>query len=175
MHLIRLVSAALLACTAASLSAQTFGPPIAGVCLLSRTAAIGASRAGQSMQARLTQMQGALKGELAQRQVAIDQQRKLLESRRNAIAPIEYQRQLAALEQQAQAFERQQNSRFIAAQTQGQQQVDRMLGEALAQVITRQACSVVFERDQSYGWNNAMDITDAVTRTMDSTGQTVAF
>ena len=175
MRSIRLVSAALLACTAASLSAQTFGPPITGMCLLSRTAAIGASRAGQSVQTQLKQMQATLNGELAQRRGAIDQQRRALEGRRNATAPIEYQRQSTALDQQAQVLDQQQNSRFIAAQTRGQQQVDRALGEALARVITRQPCSVVFERDQSYGWNNTMDITGAVTREMDSILQGVAI
>ena len=175
MLLIRLVSAALLACTATSLSAQTFGPPVAGMCLLSRTAAIGASRAGQSMQALLGQMQAMLKGELAQRRAAIDQQRRALEGRRNATAPIEYQRQSALLDQHAQALEQQQNARFIAAQTHGQQQIDSALGEALARVITRQACGVVLERDQSYGWNNAMDITGAVTSEMDAILQAVTI
>lgn len=175
MRSIKLIPAALLACTAPSLSAQTFGPPITGMCLLSRTAAIGASRAGQSMQVKLKQMRAALNGELAQRRGAIDQQQRALEGRRNTVAPIEYQRQSAALAQQAQVLEQQQNARFIAVQTHGQQQVDRALGEALARVITRQACSVVFERDQSYGWNNAMDITGAVTREMDSILQAVAI
>lgn len=175
MRLIRLTAASLLACASASLSAQTFGPPIAGMCLLSRTSAIGASRAGQSMQAQLKQMQETLNGELAQRRGFIDQQRRTLKARQNAVAPIEYQRQLAALDQQAQTLEQQQNARFIAAQTRGQQQLDRALGEALARVITRQECGVVLERDQSYGWNNAMDITGAVSRDMDSVLQAVAI
>lgn len=175
MRSIRLIAASLLGCTAAALSAQTFGPPITGMCLLSRTAAIGASRAGQSMQVQLKQMREMLNGELARRRGAIDQQRRALEAKRNATAPIEYQRQSAALDQQAQALEQQQNSRFIAAQTNGQQQVDRALGEGLARVVTRQACSVVFERDQTYGWNNAMDITSAVTAQMDAILQQVVI
>ena len=168
MRLIGIIVASVLTCTAAHLSAQTFGPPIKGVCLLSRTAAIGASRAGQSMQAQLKQAQVALNSELAQRREAIEQQRQALERRQNATVPIEYQRQLAALNQQARTLEQQQNARFVAMQEYGQQQVNRALGNALAQVITHEACSVVFERDQSYGWNNAMDITGAVTAQMDA-------
>lgn len=175
MRSIRLIAASLLTCSAASLSAQTFGPPITGMCLLSRAGAITASRAGRSMQAQLTLMQKTLNGELAQRRGLIDQQRRSLEARQGAIAPIEYQRQLANLDQQTQALERQQNARFIAAQTHGQQQVDRALGEALARVITQKACSMVFERDQSYGWNNAMDITGSVTTEMDTILQATAI
>jgi len=93
----------------APVSAQTFGPPIPGMCLLSRPAAIGASRAGQSMQAQLKQMQASLSAQLAQQRAAIDQQRRALEARQNATAPIEYQRQLAALNQQALALDQQQN------------------------------------------------------------------
>ena len=32
---------------------------------------------------------------------------------------------------------------------------------ALGRVVTRSACSVVIERNNAYGWNNAMDITNA--------------
>lgn len=153
--------------------AQTFGPPIPGYCMLSRTGAISASRAGQSLQAQLKQMQVSLNGELGQRRASLDQQRRALEARQSAIAPIEFQRQLAVLNQQAQALEQQQNARFIAAQTRGQQQIDRALNDALSRVITRSACSVVMERDHAYGWNNAMDITAAAAREMDGVLQNV--
>lgn len=156
-------------------TAQTFGPPIAGLCMLSRTGAISASRAGQSMQAQLRQMQGTLNAELAQRRASLDQQRRALEGRQGAIAPIEFQRQLASLNQQVQALDQQQNARFILAQTRGQQQVDRALNDALSRVITRSACSVVMERDYAYGWNNAMDITPATAREMDGVLQAVSL
>ena len=144
----------------APVSAQTFGPPIPGMCLLSRPAAIGASRAGQSMQAQLKQMQASLSAQLAQQRAAIDQQRRALEARQNATAPIEYQRQLAALNQQALALDQQQNARFIAA---------------LSRIVTRSGCSVVFERDNAYGWNNAMDITEAVAQEMNGLLQAVSL
>ncbi|MGK6318980.1 OmpH family outer membrane protein [Sphingomonas sp. DT-204] len=168
MRSISLIAASLLACAGMPpAQAQTFGPPIQGLCLLSRVGAIAASRAGQSMQAQLKQMQGSLNGDLAQRRAALDQQRRQLEARQSAIAPIEYQRQLTALNQQAQTLEQQQNTRFIAVQQRGQQQIDGALGQALSRVVTRTACSVVMERDHAYGWNNAMDITGAVTKEID--------
>lgn len=172
---IGLLAAPLLAMLGVSASAQTFGPPIEGLCLLSRNAAIAASRAGQSMQAQLKQMQGALTGDLARQRAVIDQQRRSLEARQNSTAPIEYQRQLSALDQQAQSIEQQQNMRFISAQTRGQQQIDQALNTALGRVVTRANCSVVFERDNSYGWNNAMDITPAVTKEMDGLLLSVAL
>jgi Skp family chaperone for outer membrane proteins len=160
---------------AAPASAQTFGPPVAGLCLLSRAGAISASRAGQSLQAQLRQMQTSLNADLAQRRASIDQQRRLLEAQQGVIAPIEFQRQLAGLNQQAQTLDQQQNARFIAAQTRGQQQVDRVLNDALSRVITRGACGVVMERDNAYGWNNAMDITPATVREMDGVLQAVTI
>jgi Skp family chaperone for outer membrane proteins len=175
MRVLGLFTASVLACWAACASAQTFGPPIAGLCLLSRTGAISASHAGLSMQAQLRQMQASLSNDLARQRDALDQQRRSLETRQGAIAPIEYQRQQAALIQQAQALDQQQNARFIAAQTRGQQQLDRALNEALGRIVTRAACSVVLDRDHSYGWNNAMDITPAVTREMDTVLQSVSL
>jgi Skp family chaperone for outer membrane proteins len=70
--------------------------------------------------------------------------------------------------------------RFDASETQGQQtrtqqQVDRALNDALTRVITRSACSVVMERDNAYGWNNAMDITPATAREMDGALQAVTI
>jgi Skp family chaperone for outer membrane proteins len=156
-------------------SAQTFGPPITGMCLLSRVGAIGASRAGQSLQVQLRQLQTSLSSDLAQRRASLDVQRRALEGRQAAIAPIEFQRLLAGLDQQAQALEQQQNARFVAAQTRGQQQVDRALNDALTRVITRSVCSVVMERDNAYGWNNAMDITPTTAREMDSVLQAVTI
>ncbi|WP_423602482.1 OmpH family outer membrane protein [Sphingomonas sp. MS122] len=162
-----LVAFLLTYCVSAPAAAQTFGPSIQGLCLLSRSGAISGSRAGQSLQVQLRQMQASLSGDLARQRATIDQQRRTLAGRQNAIAPIEYQRQRAALDQQAQALEQQHNARFIAAQQRGQQQIDRVLNEALARVITRTACGVVLERDHAYGWNNAMDITPSVSREMD--------
>jgi len=166
MRINRLLLAAALLSWASVASAQTFGPPIKGMCLLSRSGAINASLAGQSLQAQLGQMRASLNGELAQRRNSIEQQRRQLEARQNSTTPIEYRRQLASLDQQMEAIEQQQNARFIAAQARGQQQIDGALGRALAQVVTRSGCSLVLERDHSYGWNNAMDITDAVTKEM---------
>jgi Skp family chaperone for outer membrane proteins len=175
MRLIGLAIMGLVTSVAASASAQTFGPPVAGLCLLSRAGAISASRAGQSLQAQLRQIQASLNADLAQRRASLDQQRRLLEAQQGVIAPIEFQRQLASLNQQAQTLDQQQNARFIAAQTRGQQQVDRALNDALSRVITRGACGVVMERDNAYGWNNAMDITPATAREMDSALQAVTI
>lgn len=127
------------------------------------------------MQAQLRQMQASLNGDLAQRRVALDQQRRELETRQASIAPIDYKRQMGALVQEAQRLEQAQNVRFIAVQQRGQQQLDRALGGALAKVISRQACSLVLERDSSYGWNNAMDITAAVTNEMDLLIQSIVL
>ncbi|KRA59204.1 hypothetical protein ASD79_10915 [Caulobacter sp. Root655] len=175
MRLIGVLLIGLAVLAAAPASAQTFGPPVAGLCLLSRAGAISASRAGQSLQAQLRQMQASLNADLAQRRASLDQQRRLLEVQQGVIAPIEFQRQLAGLNQQTQTLDQQQNARFIAAQTRGQQQVDRTLNDALSRVITRNACGVVIERDNAYGWNNAMDITPATAREMDGVLQTITI
>ena len=165
---INLLVAVLLVTIQAPAHAQTFGPPIPGMCLLSRSGAIAASRAGQSMQSQLKQMQGALSGELARQRQMIEQQRRALEMRRNATAPIEFQRLQSALNQQEKLLDQQQNTRFIAAQTSGQQKIDAALNRALSTVITRAKCSAVFERDNAYGWNNEMDITSAAVRELDA-------
>jgi len=167
MRILPPLAGALLASLGAPAAAQTFGPPIEGLCLLSRSAAISTSRAGRSMQGQLQQLQSSLSSELNRRSAALQRQRNALEGRRSAIAPIEYQRQQAAIEQQLRALDQEQNGRFIAAQQRGQQQIDQALNTALGRVVSARACAVVMERDNSYGWNNAMDITPAVAGEMD--------
>ena len=125
------------------------------------------------MQAQLREMQASLTGTLAAQRQALERQRQDLEGRQATIAPVEFQRQLAALNQQIQTVEQQQNARFIAAQQQGQQQIDQALNEALGRVVTQSACSVVLERDNAYGWNNSMDITAVVVRELDAVLQRV--
>ena len=173
MRLTSLLAASLLACVCLPASAQTFGPPIQGMCLFSRATAISASRAGQSLQVQVRGMQGSLSGALAAQREGLEQQRRALEASQATIAPIEYQRQQNELAQRMRVLEEQQNARFVAAQQRGQQQIDRALNEALGRVVTASACSVVFERDGAYGWNNAMDITAAVTNQMDTVLQEV--
>lgn len=43
---------------------------------------------------------------------------------------------MAEFDQQAQTLEQQQHSRFIAAQRRGQQQIDRVMNEALSRAVT---------------------------------------
>jgi Skp family chaperone for outer membrane proteins len=173
MRLTIVLAASLAACAGGDASAQTFGPPIPGLCLFSRTTAISASLAGQSLQTQVREMQGSLSGNLAAQRQSLEQQRRALEGSQASIAPIDYQRQQNELAQRMKMLEEQQNARFVAAQQQGQQQIDRALNEALGRVVTQTACSVVLERDNAYGWNNAMDITTAVTKAMDAITQQV--
>lgn len=167
MRLNKFAAAAGLICLAAPVFAQTFGPPIKGVCLLSRASAINAARASQSLKVELEKKKASLSNELAKHRAVIDEQRRILDARQDRIAPIEYQSQRSALDRRMQQLEQQLNARFITAQTLGQRQVDDALNQALARVITQSACSFVMERDHTYGWNNAMDITRAVTQEMD--------
>jgi len=175
MRLTKFIAALLVICATPPVAAQTFGPPIKGVCLLSRVSAVNASRASQSLNAELKKKKDLLSTELAKHRAALDEQRHALDVRQDRIAPIEYQRRKAVLDRQVQQLEKELNTRFIAAQAHGQQQVDNALNQALSRVITRNACSFVMERDTTYGWNNAMDITSAVTQEMNAILTTIAI
>lgn len=170
-YLLIAVCAAIPATSFAQAQPPVFGPPIAGVCLLSRQSAVSTSLAGRSMQSHLGNMRSGLSDQLTRQAQMIDQERRVLVAGQGNVAPTEYQRRMGALEQRAQTLSRSQdaaNARLQAAQTQAQAQVDAALGNALARVVTRSQCSLVLERDITYGWNNAMDITAAVVDEMDS-------
>ncbi|MGR4893589.1 OmpH family outer membrane protein [Sphingopyxis sp. LARHCG72] len=158
--------------------AQTFGPPIAGMCLLSKTGVISGSRAGRSMQQQVETLRTSLAGDVARQRTALAGLARRLEAQQGTTLPLDYQRQLGALSQQSQIVtqtEQQHNARLQQVQLRAQQQVDGALNTALSRVLTLQRCSVIFERDTAYGWNNAMDITPAVTREMDGILQAVSL
>ena len=158
--------------------AQTFGPPIAGMCLLSKSGAVAGSRAGQSMQRQVEMLRTSLSSDIAKQRAALGQLNRRLETQQSTTLPLDYQRQLTALNQQAQIVtqtEQQYNAKLQQAQIRAQQQVDGALNAALGRVLQRERCSVIFERDTAYGWNNAMDITPTVTREMDGVLQAVVL
>jgi Skp family chaperone for outer membrane proteins len=145
--------------------APTYGPPLNGVCVFNRRAALDRSSAGQSVAQQLGQFAQGIKGELTAQRTAIVADDRALAQRKASTPPAQYEQSVNALKGRYAALDRASHVR--------QDQLDRtsrdavgLIGRAmlapLSQVITQRKCSLVVDTGVVFGANPAMDITGSV-------------
>ena len=149
-------------------NANPMGPPIAGVCLFARDAAIAKSKAGAATDARLRQLAQGVQAELASERQAIVTENDALKAIPAAQRP---QARVDALDKRAAAFNQLQQLRTAqlqATRAQAIEQILKQMDPVLGPVSTGRHCSVVFERTATYGFNAAMDLTPTVVQQLDA-------
>lgn len=144
-------------------SGPKFGPPVPGVCLLGRADALEKSARGREIAARITRAESLLAGK-----VAGDKARVQAELAR--LGSVNTARRLALLQEMNTIvqYDRDSQARIEALSTSGYAAIEPALVAALSKVVTQRRCSLIVERSITYGWNNAMDITDAVIVAIDA-------
>lgn len=163
-------SSSAIAQTAAPVQQLQFAAPVPGICLMGRDGVIGGSKAGIAGSQRLRQLQQQVAAELAPERQAIVQESTALQAGQKTIAAAQLQQRTVALQQRARKFN--ELDQLRAAQLERtrvnvEQQIAVAIAPAMAPVVARQKCSVVFERRTSYGSNAGMDITAAVIQEVD--------
>lgn len=139
-----------------------FGPPIPGLCLLSRADALAGSRAAQAAQARIDRARALVAqqaaGDRARIQAALVGPEGSDPSARAALL----QRLDAVRRVEADA-----EARIAAQSTAAFATIEQDMASALGVVVGRKRCSLIVERSITYGWSNAMDVTPDVIAEMD--------
>src|SRR5947209_18238427 len=171
-----LVAAPVLADAQATAAAAgpPLGPPIQGVCFFSQNAALGNSKAGQALGARLRQLQSQVTAELQPQQQS-------LQTEERAIAALPAAQQGAratAFQQRATTF--QQTAQLRQAQLQLTQnraagQIATQLGPIVQGIASSRRCAVVFDGQATYGYNPAMDLTRDTVAQLDTRMPTITF
>ena len=163
---------------AAAASPNPMGPPIPGICLFARDAAIANSKAGQATDARLRQLGQTVQAELAPEQQALIAENNALKTSAATLPAAQRDQRITALNTRATAFNQKQQLRTAqlqATRTQALEQILKPMDEILGPISTSRRCSVVFERTTTYGFNTAMDLTPAVVQQMDARMPTITF
>ena len=163
---------------APALAANPMGPPLAGICLFGRDAAIANSKAGQATNARLVQLGTQVNAELAPETQALVTERDALNAGATTIPAAQRGPRIDALQKRAATFNQLQQLRTAqlqASRTQAIEQILKQMDPVLGPISTSRHCSVVFERSATYGFNPAMDITPAVIQQLDARLPTLTF
>ncbi|MGH7023565.1 MAG: OmpH family outer membrane protein [Caulobacteraceae bacterium] len=156
------VGLASLACPA---PAQTFGPPIQGVCVFDRRAALDRSQAGVSANQQIAQFAQGIRAELGAQRAAIVADDRALAARKGATPAAQYQEAVAQLRQRYQALDQTAKTRDAQLRRTSDaaaELIGKAMGPALDVVLTEHRCALVVERADLYGANPAMDITAPV-------------
>ena len=142
-----------------------YGPPIAGVCVFDRNAAINSSQAGISANQQITQFSTGMRAELGAQHAAIVRDDHALAQRRPSMSVAAYQQSVAQIRQRYQALDQTAKARDAQLRRTSDyavKLVDRALEPALSSAVTQRRCALVIERKNLEGANPAMDITPAV-------------
>jgi len=168
--LLLLVATSALAIAGAA-SAQTYGPPMAGVCVVSRDQALAASQAGVSANQQLTQFVSGVRGELNAQRSAIQNDDRALAAQKASLAAADYQQRVGQLRARYQALDHAsqvRDAQLAATRKQAFDQIGAVMGPSLTEVIAARRCSLVLERASTYGANPEMDITAQVIQRMNA-------
>lgn len=150
---------------AAAAPAIQYGPPIAGLCVISIDEVIGGSTVGKYVNTRLQQIGSQIQAELTGEKTGIENEAKTLEGQRRTLDQNTFEQRVAALQVRQNALERKAALRDREMQATQQQAVGRVVNEMrplIANTSQAQKCSIVIERGGVVLVNPAMDLTQAV-------------
>lgn len=157
------VGASLLSAAASAQQAPTFGPPIPGMCIFGRSAALEGSNRGREVAARIAaagkMVSARAQGDRSRIQSELSRPGQQDPSRRAALM-----QELNAVQQ----FENDARNSIQARSAEGYAALEPSMVAALSKVVTERRCSLIVERAITYGWNNGMDVTDAVIAAMNA-------
>jgi Skp family chaperone for outer membrane proteins len=164
--------------TSAPPAQNQLGAPIAGVCVFARDVAVGNSKAGQATDARLRVLAQQVRAELTPESQAILAENTAINTAGASLTSLQKQTRLDALQKRAGAFDQLRQLRTAQLQQTRTQAVDTILqrmNDVLGPIASGRRCSIILERNTTYGSNPAMDLTPTVVQTLDTRLPTMTF
>ena len=164
--------------TPAATGPNPLGPPIAGICVFARDLAVANSKAGQATDARLRVLAQQVQTELTPESQAIVAENNAINTSGASLTTLQKQTRTDALQKRATAFEQLRQLRTAQLQQTRTQAVDTILqrmNDVLGPLASTRHCSIILERNNTYGSNPAMDLTPTVVQTLDARLPTMTF
>jgi Skp family chaperone for outer membrane proteins len=164
--------------TPAATAPSPLGPPIAGVCVFARDFTLANSKAGQASTARLRVLEQQVQTELTPESQAIVAENNAINAPGSSMTALQKQTRTDALQKRATAFEQLRQLRNAQLQQTRAQAVDTILQrvvEVVGPIASSHHCSIILERNTTYGSNPAMDLTPAVVQALDTRLPTMTF
>jgi Skp family chaperone for outer membrane proteins len=153
------------------------GPPIAGVCLLSRDDLIGKSKVGQAATARLKTLAAQAQASVDAEKARLEARGKALEAKRATLTPEQFQTEGLAIQRRAQALQTDVGVRERQIEVTRVRAYGHVLAAAQPFVATAFAahkCGLLFAREAALGGNFDNDLTPEVLATFDAKGTPIS-
>jgi outer membrane protein len=156
----------------------TQGPPIAGICLYNRDAAIATSSAGKAMIARVQQLRAQAAAEYQGEQQSIKAEADALIAKKASLSQEQFQQQAGPIQQSQEASNRKAELRQRELQATGEKALQRFTAAAMPILRTlyeQHHCSLLLSGDVIMAANPAMDLTDQAVQQLNVTMPTMTF
>jgi outer membrane protein len=154
------------------------GPPIAGVCLYSRDAAVASSSAGKAMLARMQQLRAQAAAEIQAEQGAIKTDADALIAKRTTLSQEQFQQQAAPIQQRQEASARKaelRNQELEATGEKALQRFDVAVTPILRTLYQQHTCALLLRGDVVMGANPQMDLTSQAVQQLNVSLPTMSF
>ncbi len=154
------------------------GPPIAGVCLYNRDAAVGGSAAGKAMVARMQQLRAQAAAEIQAEQQGVKTDADALIAKRSTLTQEQFQQQAGPIQQRQEAAQRKGELRSRELEATGEkalQRFDLAITPILRNLYQSHNCSLLLRGDVVMGANPQMDLTEQAVQQVDAVLPTLTF
>jgi outer membrane protein len=159
--------------------AITYGPPIAGLCVISTQEALGASTVGKAVNARMEVLKQQVAAELQPQATALGNEQRTLQQTQATMEPAVAQNRIAQFNLKANELRKLEDQRSQELQATGQKALQRLMQElqpVMQQAFQQKQCTILLERDSSVlGVNPSMDLTGAAVAGLNARIQTFTF
>jgi outer membrane protein len=143
----------------------THGPPLTGVCIFSRDAAVATSTVGKAFETRYQQLRAQAAAEISGDENALKTDVQAFQAKRASMTQDQQQAAAGPLQQREQALQqkatqRQQELEYTARHQLSR--IDQAMEPLVRDIYQQRHCSLLLNASSVMGANPAMDITDAV-------------
>jgi outer membrane protein len=154
------------------------GPPIAGICLYNRDAAVGSSAPGRAMLQRMQQLRAQAAAEIQAEQQAIKTDADAVVAKRSTLTQEQFQQQAAPIQQRQEATQRKAEQRSQELEATGEkalQHFDAAMTPILRNLYQSHNCALLLRGDVVMGANPAMDLTSQAVAQINTAMPTMTF
>jgi outer membrane protein len=154
------------------------GPPVPGVCIYNRDAAIATSSAGKAIIQRMQQLRAQAAAEYQAEQQGIKTDADALIAKKASLTPEQFAQQAQPIQQRQEASNRKAEHRNQELEATGEKALQRFDGAVspiLRALYQSHACSLLLRGDTVMAVNPAMDLTEAAVQQLNTALPTMTF
>jgi outer membrane protein len=156
----------------------THGPPIPGICIFSRDAAVATSTVGKAFETRYQQLRAQAAAEISGDENALKTDVQAFQAKRASMTQEQQQAAAAPLQQREQALQQKASQRQAELEYTARHQlsrIDQAMEPLVRDIYQQRHCSLLLNASAVMGANPAMDITETVVSQLNTRMTAITF